>query len=188
MSAQHPVLPVNSYFPVGDYDLLGLTLWRPWAWCFTDADKRVENRPMAPWRRAIGCWIALHSGMKWDAEGVHRMMRGDFGVAATGVMEGGGYLHPHSMITGIAHLTGCVNLAEAQCTLPGDARPVQLQGNPWAFGPYCWLTPHVIKLPEPVRCRGAQGLWVLPPEVEEEVREQVARAGVIASGARRPGT
>lgn len=34
-----------------------------------------------------------------------------------------------------------------------------LQGNPWAFGPYCWWLEEMRLLDEPIPARGRQGLW-----------------------------
>lgn len=40
-------------------------------------------------------------------------------------------------------------------------------------GPIGWVLADVIALPEPVPCRGAQGLWTLPDDVERRVMAQV---------------
>lgn len=37
--------------------------------------------------------------------------------------------------------------------------PADLRDDPWAFGPWCWVVDRVELLPEPVPCRGMQGLW-----------------------------
>jgi hypothetical protein len=47
---------------------------------------------------------------------------------------------------------------------------------PWFSGPFGWLLTDVVAI-EPVPCLGAQGLWLLPPDVERQVlaRERAAR-------------
>lgn len=39
-------------------------------------------------------------------------------------------------------------------------------------GPVCWALSDIKRLPEPVPCRGHQGLWALPPDVAEAVLAQ----------------
>jgi hypothetical protein len=34
-----------------------------------------------------------------------------------------------------------------------------LISDPWACGPFCWIIDDVDLLPDPIPCRGAQGLW-----------------------------
>ena len=58
----------------------------------------------------------------------------------------------------------------------GPTHPLIAQHAPWASGPYCWEVDRVTELPEPVACKGAQGLWPLPPEVLARVRMQWAAA------------
>ena len=46
----------------------------------------------------------------------------------------------------------------------------------WFVGPFGWLLADVRALAAPVPCRGAQGLWAIPPDVETEVLRQLAKA------------
>lgn len=140
----------------------GLTLHRPWPWCFThcgDQGKRVENRKWSPPDWMIGGYIALHSGKKFDLDAAYRMLGGEFGEAAKSVpMEDRD--HPDSVITAVAILTDCYEYDEesADC---------------WAFGPFCWELPEILVLDHPVKCRGAQGLWTLTDRVFDEIAAQV---------------
>lgn len=43
--------------------------------------------------------------------------------------------------------------------------PAELRADPWAFGPWCWVVDDVKLLPEPVPCRGMQGLWPVSAEL-----------------------
>lgn len=43
-----------------------------------------------------------------------------------------------------------------------------------AEGPWCLVLEDLLRLVTPVPCRGAQGLWSLPPDVETQVRAQIA--------------
>lgn len=43
--------------------------------------------------------------------------------------------------------------------------PADLVADPWACGPYCWVIDEVRVLPEPIPCRGTQGLWHVGPSI-----------------------
>lgn len=49
--------------------------------------------------------------------------------------------------------------------------PAELLDDPWATGPWCWRVGEVRLLPEPIACRGMQGLWPV-----EDIDESVAQA------------
>ncbi len=151
----------------------GLTLWRPWPWAFTHADKRVENRPRRP-PRALR-YLAFHSGLTFDADAAIRMWEGRYGTAAKAVWCDS-EAHPHSVITFVARVDG---VREVKDDLGGRLRYVdtmQPVTRPWVTGPVVIETPEVIVLPTPVACKGAQGYWRLPPDVFQQVRDQVALA------------
>ena len=46
--------------------------------------------------------------------------------------------------------------------------------SPWWFGPVGWILADVRPLATPVPCKGAQGLWVVPPRIESIVLAQLA--------------
>lgn len=52
----------------------------------------------------------------------------------------------------------------------------QGHGDPWFFGPLGWTLDDVVTLPEPVPCKGLQGLWRLPDEVLMQVWQGYAAA------------
>jgi hypothetical protein len=53
--------------------------------------------------------------------------------------------------------------------LPDDQRR-------WFFGPFGYVLRDVRALATPVPCRGWQGFWTLPDDIESAVNEQLARA------------
>ncbi len=127
----------------------GLTLHRPWNAAF-DCGKDVENRKRP--LRKLPLWLALHAGKGWDEEALRYFPYQDMPSVQ------------HSTIT---HLALC-----DRCLVYDALLPESLKNNRWAFGPYCWMLKRVVKLPEPVPCKGSQGLWRLTPEVFERVRAQ----------------
>lgn len=139
----------------------GLTLWRPWAAAIVHGPKRVENRPWFPPLSLLDCglWIAVHAGKRWDPGGARFIAETwqecpaalDHDDEETGwppafVAQG---------IVGVARVAG-VEGAGGRYGQPTD---------PWAVGPWCWHLADVRVLPTPIPCRGAQGLWTLPPDV-----------------------
>jgi hypothetical protein len=46
----------------------------------------------------------------------------------------------------------------------------------WCFGPIVYVLRDVRALATPVRCRGWQGFWTLPPKIERAVVEQLGAA------------
>jgi len=141
-----------------------LTLYRPWAWALFHG-KPVENRTWSPPASMIGEPIAIHAGRKWDKDGaefVYRLL-GPAAILPAARAEG---------IIGVAVLDRVIS----GCQLfPGEPIPPTdpLRGSPWYFGPFGWVLREQVELEVPVACRGALGLWVLPPDVEAAVRGQL---------------
>ena len=144
--------------------MLALTIWRPWtnAICHPSPKaKRTENRSWAaPWVRNKR--IAIHAGARYDDEDAVdfiEMILGETppdrhtcpqGIVATAKVAG--FRRHDSLFT------------------PAD--------DPWLVGPVGWQLEDVVVLPEPIACKGAQGLWQVPPGVLVELlgREAAARA------------
>lgn len=136
-----------------------LTLKQPWAWAVARAGKDVENRTWKPPASIIGQRIAIHAGKTWDRDG---------DLALCHLVEGFG--HP-----GPADLTYGAIVAVA--TVKGFMGP-ELGAARWILhwfngAPYAWLLADVITLPEPIPCKGNQGLWTVPPDIEAEIERQI---------------
>lgn len=133
-----------------------LTLWRPWPWAILHAGKRVENRGWKPPAWILGEPVALHAGKKLDLEALEDMRDGLYGESAMRAPDE----HPMGVV-GVVRFSG-------HSTDSID---------PWASpGAIAWHISEVIDLPEPIACRGEQGLWVLPQDIEAEVQRQLADA------------
>lgn len=133
-----------------------LTLLRPWAYCIAHLDKRIENRTWAPWKAVIGQRIAIHSGKGIDVAGMK-------------------WLHREGLITlplpEDAHLAGFI---VATAIVDGY---VQTSNDKWFAGPYGWVLRDVDVLPCALSCRGAQGLWTVPPAIERWIVPERRCAG-----------
>jgi hypothetical protein len=131
-----------------------LTLWQPWAWAISDFTKRIENRSWSPPSCLYDNRFAIHAGKTYD-EASAQEIEDEFDVE----IPRGGF--PLGAIVAVARLVGVVTVSD----------------DPWFVGPYGWVLDDVVKLASPVMCRGAQGLWVMPPDAGRRVLEQLPPKG-----------
>lgn len=189
-----PTRRATSPAPVPTEDRIrGLTLWRPWGACIfgwtrrngivVPGPKRIENRPWPAPDRMIGQRIAFHDGLTWDHGGAEFMRRAGFDPPTPEEW-------PAGLITGVARVLDCIDVGAAEAGVVSahgcfggdgdgfdeDSDLEELLEDPYCLGPYAWVLDERARLPEPVPCKGAQGLWTLPPDVEARVREQVETA------------
>ncbi len=146
-------------------NLLALTLWRPWPFAILHLPegeaKRVENRPWKPWASVIGKRIALHAGKHMDDNVLRTLFplavdvrAYDEGILGTAVVKGW-ICNEDSLLQSKYDYGGTLTAADAEAAY--DSR--------WFFGPYGWVLEDVRALPEPIPCKGAQGLWTVPAAI-----------------------
>lgn len=170
-----------------------LTLWPEWCPAFrgvrlrdgtpSTLDKGPENRPMAPWSTIApggpfnptpGAWFAMHAGKyiggragndgallnvvrTAEAAGwVASRRAGDVvALRKNGVQA---LLHPDYIVT-----SAIVAVIRITCVDPPGI------GGPWRFvDQFGWYV-EVRPLPEPIPCKGAQGLWTVPDAVTSRI-------------------
>lgn len=122
-----------------------LTILQPWADLIVHGPKRVENRTWPPrglWR---GDLFAIHAGKRVDAR---ERSCADEKASAAGLLGAPSGELPLGAIVGVARLAGVERVP------PAD--------DPWWCGPIGWRLSDVVAV-EPIPCRGAQGLWRIPP-------------------------
>lgn len=126
------------------------TICQPYAHLVAFNLKPIENRT---WPTSHRGELAIHAGKSrnWMDDGDEQRYP-DMAFGA---------------IVAVATLSQCLKLSQ----LPAD-----LRDHEHANGPWCWVLSDVIRLPQPVSCRGAQGLWLVPSDVEQLVREQIKAA------------
>lgn len=44
-----------------------------------------------------------------------------------------------------------------------------MPGDPWWFGPWGWRVSHVVEFDAPIPCKGKQGLWTVPVDIEQRL-------------------
>jgi len=130
--------------------LRALTVWQPWAHCIAHLGKRIENRGWRPWAEMIGQVIAIHAAARVNEDEeiqiAHHLEPLGFRLPLLDTL-------PRGAIVAVARVTGYVVASD----------------SPWFVGPYGWTLSDVIALPEPIACKGAQGLWNVPPDVAARV-------------------
>lgn len=144
-----------------------LTLWRPWPAAIIHSTKRVENRTWAPPRWLLGKDFALHAGKTVD-DGTVEDLIDEAGVSPD--------LLPGPLgIVAVVRLAGYVSELNGTriCTGISPERAREIVGSEWYCGPVGWVLDNIRPLATPVPCRGAQGLWTLPADVERAVMAQV---------------
>lgn len=159
-----------------------LTLHRPWPWAILHLPaataKRVENRDWPPPRSLFGERFAIHAGRTFDVSGALWIER-EFGVRVPPPSE-----HPIGLV-GSARIAGMRDHASAvwwKKPSEGEPRTVSIKrgavpppgthdGGRWFVGAYGWLLDDVVALPEPIACKGAQGLWTVSADVLARIQE-----------------
>lgn len=140
-----------------------LTLWRPWPWVIFHApawQKRIENRPWEPWPSIIGRRIVLHAGKTFDGEAVDFILDN---IAVEGQPRRLGAEASDEGLIGVVTVAGVVETSFDAALQAGQGQ------ERWFFGPYGWVLTDVRAFEKPIPCKGAQGLWDLPPWAEREV-------------------
>lgn len=138
-----------------------ITLHQPWATAIADLGKDIENRTWRPPANVIGTRIAIHAGSTFDEPGARGVMQLCPGVTMHWLMS-----QPRGAVLATAILHGVVTESE----------------SPWFGGPFGWRLVEIRRLTEPVKARGAQGLWTLPADVERLVlARQVPLEGALDS-------
>lgn len=158
--------------------LRALTLWQPWGWALFHG-KPVENRNWRPWPSMLGKYFAVHAGKTYDDDGDEFFRR----------MLGLKLLPP------AAHAQGIIGVARLARVLDIDETPGavldEVRTSAWFFGRYGLVLADQVEFETPLPCKGAQGFWVVAPEITDLVRRAYAtaaahpsRAALAANGAR----
>lgn len=155
-----------------------------------------ETRPraelQAPWLRGGG-WKALTVQQPYahlialppEDDDAKRVENRGWSVDWTGTLavhagRGRDYLEPgdeerfpgmaFGAFVAVCRLAGCVRLEEGG-RVPdwADRRWPWLKCHRHVEGPYCWVLTELIPLARPLPCRGYQGLWAVPPGLQEQI-------------------
>ena len=114
-----------------------LTIHQPFAWLIVRGIKPWENRDFSPYFRGP---LLIHAGksLKWWKK-----------------IDANCQAHLPSMVPAkytMGALVGAVNITD--CVPVGE-----LDGEPWAWGPYCLKCEGAVEFAKPILWRGKQGFW-----------------------------
>jgi len=127
-----------------------LTIKQPWVHSILHEGKDIENRS---WQRHFRGWIALHASAQPSREAVFPR----------------GHRFPdlneldYSAVCGVARVADIVTKSRSKWFW----RPADGSIN------YGWVLTGVRKLEKPIPCKGALGLWELPPKVVRQIQRQL---------------
>lgn len=153
-----------------------ICLWQPWATLVAIGAKRVETRG----------WKTNYTGeLAIVATALTPPFARDLacsGIFASALKAGG--VGPTPLPTGCV-----VGVVELHAYLTTESCREQIDDRERAFGDYSpgrygWLLRNARALPHPLPCKGRQGMFLLPRDVEDAVRAGLAisarREGAIA--------
>lgn len=130
-----------------------LSIKQPWASLIMSGVKRVENRTWATTHRGS---LLIHAGQAYDKAGAELL--DGLGI---------GYLKPDAAPRGV--ILGQVDLIDIVDHRPGKVDDQQtfldcveqhdIEHDPLAFGPVCWIVTDPKPLTDPIEALGRLSLW-----------------------------
>lgn len=134
-----------------------LTIDAYWAWAIAHGEKRVENRG---WRTHYRGPLLIHAGLteRRDTEAIEFLRQHPASLGPAAKVQA-----IRGTVIAVCDLVDCIE---------SDYPPLithPLAGDPFAFGPWCWVLANVRPLAEPIACTGKQGLWTPPSEVLDAI-------------------
>jgi hypothetical protein len=142
-----------------------LSLTEPFATLVAIGAKCWETRQ---WRGPYRGPIAIHAAKRFPPE-CRGLCEGEPFKTALGGARFGHLGH----IIAIAELTDMVRITDANA--PDE--PERSFGD-YTPGRFMWRLDHVRRLPTPIACKGALGLWVVPAETLALINDQLERGGL----------
>jgi len=141
-----------------------LTLWRPWpAAIFFFSDKYwkdIENRPYRPPQSVIGQRIAIHAGKRLDKEAFDQWLE----IMKPNILSTVVFLESWKEISEMEGIIGTV-VIDSVC------KPEETDSQ-WASGPVCLKLRDRRHLKAPIPCKGKQGYWNVPLEIEHLIKRR----------------
>jgi hypothetical protein len=110
----------------------------------------------------MGKHFGIHAGKKWDPDSAASIEE-HIGIRVPLESE-----HVAGAIVGVVRLVALISGRDGEFELLAGTMPADFDSR-WFVGDFGWVFDDVVPI-EPVPCRGAQGLWQVPPPVLEIVR------------------
>ncbi len=129
-----------------------LSVRQPYAWLIVIGEKRVENKSKSSSHRGK---LLVHSSA--NKQDYLAFQKNNPGVAFA----------PSWLAFGC--IIGAVELADVV------EMNAKLEGDPWAYGPNCYLLQKPVWFPQPIACAGNVGLFNLPAQLVAKVEAEFAK-------------
>lgn len=152
----------------------GFSILQPWATLMAINAKLVETRSWATHYRGEVA-IAASARLPWK---LHRLCLVE---PFASVLAAAGFADPDSLplgtIVAVGNLDSCrpTDVVRFENALAGKAcrQPYENAFGDYTDGRFGWEFTNVRALARPVPCKGALGLWTLPPEILSAVQSQL---------------
>ncbi|RJQ04850.1 MAG: 2-oxoglutarate dehydrogenase E1 [Bacillota bacterium] len=164
----------------------GLSLTQPHASLVSIEAKKIETRS---WSTSYRGWLAIHAAKGFPAwaralcleEPFHSHLQRHLLPQAdpkTSYLINPADGLPLGVIVAVTEVYDCRPTSRPMCGTFAEAWVNKLSEQEYAFGDYSrgrhgLFLRNTHRLPEPIPCKGALGLWRLPPDVEQRIREQL---------------
>lgn len=134
-----------------------ITLHQPYATAFLLGYKHYETRSWRPsgYNMAAGSRIAIHAGASMPAYA--RAFAAEELAIGRGLER-----YPLGAVVALAHIVRVVRTEE----VAPEVGALERRYGDYTPGRWAWELTGIRPLAEPVPCRGAQGLWWLPRDIE----------------------
>lgn len=146
----------------------GLTLAQPWASLVAIGAKQIETRS---WTTAYRGLLAIHAAKHVPSSSRSLLDREPLRSALLRNGLRGDRTLPRGAVVAVACL---VDVAPTETARADAVARGELHLGDFAPGRYAWYLDQVRRLPTPIPCRGALGLWIPPPDVLAKLREVLA--------------
>jgi len=149
----------------------GLSLWQPWASLIAIGAKLYETRS---WSTPYRGELAIHATKVFPAEARELCGQAPFFGALQAAKERPFDPLPRGAIVAVAEIIACYPTEGIALTQWWDAKTAhrEIAFGDYSEGRWAWVLKNIRRLSRSVPCRGAQGLWIVPADVERQIREQ----------------
>lgn len=155
-----------------------LSLTQPWATLIAVGAKTIETRS---WSTPYRGPLAIHASkaMPPDCRAFAYADPAGQVLNDAGILLGGDCAAlPRGAIIATARLLDVVGTNDVMDDVMELACEHELAFGDYTPGRFAWILTDVVALPEPIPCKGALGLWTVPPETADAVRLSMESPGV----------
>lgn len=134
-------------------DFRCLAVRQPYAWAICAGAKTIENRS----------WITKHRGQIVIV------------ASSTAVQIKALQKAAKPKVLSVSHLvtSAAIGVADILDVLPLN---LDLESNPWAFGPYCWVLANARLFKKSIPCKGKLNLYTPDETLARQIEEQLPDA------------